>query len=647
MAFAINAFKVVLSAVLLALFMAVGTASACHITITLLSPAAGAVLGTTTPAFSWNAVYFDIDGHQNNATCKLIIDGNPVITGLVGKNFSVISPSALSQGSHTWKVTCSAEAVTLSSSTRSFTVNTTNSTVTTALTVIKHVVGGTKVASDFAITVAGANSTSASFSGSETGTLVHLFPGAYSADEAADPSYAKTLSADCSGTIASGQLKTCTITNTYQDTSAPAITLLLPASGSTTGASPIFTWNSSEAATCSLYIDSTLALSNITGAGANYNATLPSPLADGAHTWYVSCTDASSNAGTSSPSGFTSDSTPPAIDVGAPGSNTTTNDSNVGISITVTDPNLDSCWYTLNNGAPVLLPECAGTTINGVPEGENNITIFANDTQGNNGNQTIIVTVDATAPVVSVTSFPSVTLSNQGAVAISGACSENGLSVSVKVSDSNISTSDITGAATCTEGSYAATFNLASLADGTLTATASQTDSAGNTGTGSLASSKDTYVAPTPPSGGNGGTTFGSSAGSNNGGSTVYRPSPPVVQSSAPVVPPVTPQPALQPPVTPAKIEPVSLPASKQNNVPAPLIIPQPQVPTPDAPTTAALFGLDNPWLLVCPLAALAAGLIAFVLLRKKCPECKAGNWMVAKSCAKCGASLGKSGGSP
>ena len=90
-------------------------------------------------------------------------------------------------------------------------------TQTPKLTVIKHVIndnGGTKTASDFTVNVTATNPSSSSFPGAESpGTTITLDAGSYSVDEGAHAGYAKTLSADCSGTIAPGDNKTCTITN--------------------------------------------------------------------------------------------------------------------------------------------------------------------------------------------------------------------------------------------------------------------------------------------------------------------------------------------------------------------------------------------------------------------------------------------------
>jgi hypothetical protein len=88
--------------------------------------------------------------------------------------------------------------------------------VTPQLTIIKSVVndnGGTLGASDFTMHVTGTNVSSAQFPGSASGTVITLDPGAYSVTEDGIGSYAGTLSADCSGTIAFGESKTCTVTN--------------------------------------------------------------------------------------------------------------------------------------------------------------------------------------------------------------------------------------------------------------------------------------------------------------------------------------------------------------------------------------------------------------------------------------------------
>lgn len=84
------------------------------------------------------------------------------------------------------------------------------------LTVIKNVINnnsGTATSSDFIMAVAGTNVSSTTFMGSASGVVLTLMPGDYSVTESGPSGYAATMSEDCSGAIAAGDTKTCTITN--------------------------------------------------------------------------------------------------------------------------------------------------------------------------------------------------------------------------------------------------------------------------------------------------------------------------------------------------------------------------------------------------------------------------------------------------
>jgi len=93
----------------------------------------------------------------------------------------------------------------------------TNDDIAPQLIIIKHVInddGDVAQASDFKMQVNGTNVSNPSFPGAESpGTTVTLNAGSYSVDEANNAGYTKTLGTDCSGTIAVGGTKTCTITN--------------------------------------------------------------------------------------------------------------------------------------------------------------------------------------------------------------------------------------------------------------------------------------------------------------------------------------------------------------------------------------------------------------------------------------------------
>lgn len=94
------------------------------------------------------------------------------------------------------------------------------------LTVVKHVInddGGTADAGDFTMSVTGSVPSPASFGGNELGTNVTINAGSYTVGEAGPSGYAAIMSTDCTGTIANGETKVCSITN---DDIAPHIIVI-------------------------------------------------------------------------------------------------------------------------------------------------------------------------------------------------------------------------------------------------------------------------------------------------------------------------------------------------------------------------------------------------------------------------------------
>src|SRR5207247_503502 len=93
-----------------------------------------------------------------------------------------------------------------------------NDDVQPKLIVINHVIndnGGTAAAASFTTSVTGSSPSPASFPGAESpGTTVALNAGSYSVSASSVAGYAQTsASAECSGTIAAGEARTCTIGN--------------------------------------------------------------------------------------------------------------------------------------------------------------------------------------------------------------------------------------------------------------------------------------------------------------------------------------------------------------------------------------------------------------------------------------------------
>jgi Prealbumin-like fold domain len=113
--------------------------------------------------------------------------------------------------------TASADCVGTIANGQTKTCTITNDDIQPKLIVIKHVIndnGGTATAASFTMTVTGSSPSPASFPGAESpGMTVMLNAGVYGVSETGPSGYAASFSADCSGTIAVGQIKTCTVTN--------------------------------------------------------------------------------------------------------------------------------------------------------------------------------------------------------------------------------------------------------------------------------------------------------------------------------------------------------------------------------------------------------------------------------------------------
>jgi hypothetical protein len=107
----------------------------------------------------------------------------------------------------------------------------TNDDIAPTLIIIKHVInnnGGTLDASDFDITVTGSSVAggSTTFPGAESpGTTLTVKAGTYDVTEASAFAdfYASSSSANCSGTLGVGDVKTCTITNDDRRRNQPSI----------------------------------------------------------------------------------------------------------------------------------------------------------------------------------------------------------------------------------------------------------------------------------------------------------------------------------------------------------------------------------------------------------------------------------------
>jgi hypothetical protein len=99
------------------------------------------------------------------------------------------------------------------------------------------------------------------------------------------------------------------------------------------------------------------------------------------------------------------DTIEPAIIITNPVNNTNTSNNNHDINYTVSDTNLETCWYHNNtNENNATLIGCSNITTVQWPEGPTNITIYVNDTHGNGNNSKITINVDSVGPLVNLIS---------------------------------------------------------------------------------------------------------------------------------------------------------------------------------------------------------------------------------------------------
>jgi len=87
----------------------------------------------------------------------------------------------------------------------------------------------------------------------------------------------------------------------------------------------------------------------------------------------------------------------PSLTVESP-QNITYNVSTVDLNYTVSDVDLDSCWYYLNGAGPTPLPGCINITLLSLANGPYNLTVFVNDSGGNQNSSNVSFMVDVPLP---------------------------------------------------------------------------------------------------------------------------------------------------------------------------------------------------------------------------------------------------------
>ena len=192
-------------------------------------------------------------------------------------------------------------------------------------------------------------------------------------------------------------------TPAYFDNTPPTVTLVSPANGSSVVSPANFTFRATDDTSaqlvCSIFIDSVLNRTNSSTENGTNTSFIIGGLSSGPHTWYVSCNDSINNTGVSAIWNVNI-SSPPVVTMYSP-LNATYNVTTLPLNYTAVDTDLASCWYSLDGAATIPLPGCINSTLSGLSYGPHNVTVFANDSAGNNASNTSYFYIDI-CPVITV-----------------------------------------------------------------------------------------------------------------------------------------------------------------------------------------------------------------------------------------------------
>ena len=308
----------------------------------------------------------------------------------------------------------------------------------------------------------------------------------FDAAQLADGTYTFTATA----TDAAGNSATDAHTATI-DATAPAVALLTPANNtSTNDDTPTVSGTAEVGSTVTVEITDNngnvveTQTPAVNGAGAwSFDA---AQLADGAYTVTATATDAAGNSATAGPNTFTVDTAGPNLTFDSPADGSTTNDNTPTVSGTtdllanVTVRVLDSN----GNEVQVLATSNLGgnweTNTLALSDGTYTFEATASDLAGNTTTITHTVTIDTTAPGLTLATPASGSTTNDNTPTVSGT-TDAGSTVTVEITDSNGNV--VETQTPVADGSGAWAFDAAALADGTYTVNAATSDTAGNTAT--------------------------------------------------------------------------------------------------------------------------------------------------------------------
>ena len=200
------------------------------------------------------------------------------------------------------------------------------------------------------------------------------------------------------------------------DNTAPSITLDSVIPNPSNGITVITASNSTEV------LDGNGIMANVSLPGGGYY--FPTMTFQGGNTWNgtfdvnsysdgtfnvrVNGTDLAGNTGFAGPTAVTGDTANPSITINSPNMNDAFNSTAPSFSVTISDTNLDTQWYTIDSGTTNTTFAGSSGTINqtlwDVKGNETMILAFyANDTAGNEYSASVVIIKDILVPSISIT----------------------------------------------------------------------------------------------------------------------------------------------------------------------------------------------------------------------------------------------------
>lgn len=450
---------------------------------TITSPADGSGINNPTPAITGSA--------EANSTLQLTIDSTPVSVPVNSGGVWIYTPSvALTNGSHSLSAVSvdAAGNTSLPSATTNFTVDNAPPTVA-----ISAPLGGAQIAS---------TNVNVAFTATDNGsiTLVCRLNGDVVAPCAAPSAALTSLSQgeqtfSVQATDVGGNVATASVTFTV-DTIAPTTPVILaPGEGSfLSGSQALVSGTAEPNVTVNLTLSSGPSTSVQADALGEWSYAFAS-LADGPYSVTATAVDAAANSSATTTRNFALDNTPPAavaIDSPANGdelaSITTVSghgaESGATVNVTV-DGNTSSATLDGSGGWTATLPTPVTT------DGTYVISVAQTDAAGNAGSSSsIVVKVDTTDPVVSISSPAPGAYSTTNIVSVSFSATDTSISLTIEC---NVNNGGWNGC-----GSPLTT---PALGDGSNTVDVRATDRAGNVGSSSVTFTVDTVAPETQFSG--------------------------------------------------------------------------------------------------------------------------------------------------